>query len=40
MSMMYLAGARFLARGCFMPEVVREISESAEAARRQSGQRS
>jgi hypothetical protein len=40
MSMMYLAGARFLARGCVMPEVVREISESAEAARRQSGQRS
>lgn len=40
MSMMYLAGAQFLATGCLMPEVVREISESAEAARRESRQRS
>lgn len=34
MTAMYLAGARFLAAGCAMPEVVREITASAEARRR------
>jgi ABC-type transporter Mla MlaB component len=31
MTQMYRAGARFVARGCVMPEVVREIAESAKA---------
>jgi hypothetical protein len=31
MTQMYHAGARFVARGCVMPEIVREISEAAEA---------
>jgi anti-anti-sigma regulatory factor len=31
LSMMYLAGARFVARGCVIPEIVREISESADS---------
>ena len=30
MTVMYRAGARFVARGCVMPEVVREIAESVE----------
>lgn len=34
MALMYRAGARFVARGCFMPEVVKEIAESADASRR------
>lgn len=29
MTLMYLAGARFVARGCVMPEILREISEQA-----------
>ena len=29
---MHRAGARFLTRGCVMPELVREISESADVA--------
>lgn len=29
--LMYLAGAEFLTSGCVMPEVVREISEAAQA---------
>jgi anti-anti-sigma regulatory factor len=29
---MHRGGARFLTRGCFMPELVREISESADVA--------
>jgi len=36
MEAMYRAGARFIATGCVMPEVVREISESAAG---QSGRR-
>ena len=39
MTEMYRAGARFVTRGCVMPEVVREISESADG-RRPSAQRS
>jgi ABC-type transporter Mla MlaB component len=31
MTAMYAAGVRFLATGCLMPEVVREISESVES---------
>lgn len=31
MTRMYRGGAHFLARGCVMPEVVREIAESVEA---------
>lgn len=31
MTAMYRAGARFVTKGCFMPELVREISEAAEA---------
>ena len=31
MTLMYLAGARFTANGCVMPEVVREIAESVSA---------
>jgi ABC-type transporter Mla MlaB component len=31
MAVMHRAGARFVARGCVMTEVVREISESADA---------
>lgn len=31
MARMYRAGARFVTRGCVMPELVREISESAGA---------
>ena len=29
MTVMHRAGARFLTRGCLMPEIVREISEAA-----------
>ena len=35
MTLMYEAGARFVTRGCVMPEVVREISESARVRTRQ-----
>ena len=31
MAVMHRAGAQFVTRGCVMPEVVREISESADA---------
>jgi hypothetical protein len=31
MAVMHRAGAQFVTKGCFMPEVVREISESADA---------
>jgi ABC-type transporter Mla MlaB component len=31
MAVMHRAGAQFVARGCVMPEVVREISASADA---------
>ena len=34
MTRMYGAGASFVARGCLMPEVVREIALSADASRR------
>ena len=34
MTLMYRAGARFVTSGCVMPEVVREISESAGAGER------
>ena len=30
MAVMYRAGAQFVTKGCVMPEVVREISESAD----------
>ena len=33
MTVMYRAGVRFVARGCVMPEVVREISETASGGR-------
>ncbi len=33
MTLMYLAGAVFVTRGCVMPELVREISKTAEARR-------
>jgi hypothetical protein len=39
MTLMYHAGARFVTRGCVMPEIVREISQSA-AVGPPSGQRS
>ena len=32
MTLMYRAGAAFVARGCVMPEVVREITEAADPA--------
>ena len=38
MTRMYLDGARFVASGCVMPEVVREISEPA-AVRHSVGER-
>jgi hypothetical protein len=31
---MYRAGVRFVAKGCVMPELVREIEESGELVRR------
>jgi len=31
MTVMYRAGTRFVTKGCYMPELVREISEAAEA---------
>jgi anti-anti-sigma regulatory factor len=34
MTLMYLEGVRFIAKGCVMPEVVREIEESVHAGRR------
>jgi ABC-type transporter Mla MlaB component len=34
MTLMYRAGARFVARGCVMPELLREISEAAGGRRR------
>ncbi len=34
MTAMLRSGARFLARGCVMPELIKEISDSVEAARR------
>ncbi len=34
MTAMCRSGARFLARGCVMPELVKEISNSVEEARR------
>lgn len=34
MTVMHRAGARFITRGCLMPEVVREIAESAGGRRR------
>ena len=34
MALMYRSGVRYIARGCVMPEVVREIARSADAIRR------
>ena len=34
MTAMLRSGARFLARGCVMPELIKEISDSVGAARR------
>ncbi|PYR89668.1 MAG: hypothetical protein DMF84_23350 [Acidobacteria bacterium] len=34
MTAMYRAGVRFMARGCVMPEIVREIADAAEGGRR------
>lgn len=34
MTLMYRAGVRFVARGCLMPELVREISAAVENRRR------
>ena len=31
MALMYRSGARFVARGCVMPEMLREITEAANA---------
>jgi hypothetical protein len=33
LTVMYLAGVRFICSGCLMPELVREISETAVAGR-------
>jgi hypothetical protein len=34
MTVMYRAGARFVAMGCLIPELVREISETVDSGRR------
>ena len=34
MTLMYRAGVRFVARGCVMPELVREISAAVQGGRR------
>lgn len=34
MGVMYRAGVRYVARGCVMPELVREIAHAADASRR------
>lgn len=34
LTLMYRAGVGFVTKGCVMPELVREISESADTARR------
>ena len=34
MTVMYHAGARFVAHGCLIPELVREISQAVESGRR------
>jgi hypothetical protein len=34
LALMHRAGVRFMTRGCFMPELVREIAESAEGVSR------
>jgi hypothetical protein len=35
LTLMYHAGVRFVARGCVIPELVKEISESPDLVRRQ-----
>lgn len=34
MALMYRSGVRYVARGCVMPELVREIAQAARASRR------
>jgi hypothetical protein len=34
MTVMYRAGVRYVARGCVMPELVREIAQGVQASRR------